>query len=433
MRVAIVGAGFSGTMAAVQLARLGRAEIVLIEKSGRFAAGAAYATEEPAHLLNVRARNMSAWPDEPDHFMRWAQREGLGGAEDFVPRHDYRRYLEGLLRQAELGGKVRRKAGAAVALAQDADGTVLTLASGERMGCDAAVLAGGNYPGRLPAGPDWPAELRVDDPWSAEGAAAVRRLAGQGDDLLLIGTGLTMVDVCLSLDGAGYRGRIAAVSRRGLAPRPHEAEGTTPLPYTPPARLAELMRWIREMGAKHGWRPAVDALRPHGSALWRGLSETERRRFLRHGRPWWDVHRHRIAPAVAARIDALREDGRLELLAGRIEAVAGGEVTIARRGGAGAVTRLYAGIVNCTGPEGRIERVDDPLVRQLLRDRVARPDPLGIGLDVDADSRLIAADGRASQTLFALGPLTRGAFWEIVAVPDIRGQAASVARLACAY
>jgi uncharacterized NAD(P)/FAD-binding protein YdhS len=161
--------------------------------------------------------------------------------------------------------------------------------------------------------------------------------------------------------------------------------------------------------------------------VWQGLSETEKKRFLRHLRPWWDVHRHRIAPPVAARIDALIAAGRLEIVPGRIRSEDGGAVVTDRRGG-GTVERQVAGVVNCTGPEGRITRVHDPLIRQLLASGRARPDALGIGLEVDEQSR-VSGDTR----LYALGPLTRGTFWEIVAVPDIRGQARRVAEAIAAY
>lgn len=437
MRVAIVGGGFSGTMAAVQLARLGRTEVVLVERRARVAAGAAYSTDQPFHLLNVRARNMSAFPEAPDHFLAWARRDGQSGPEDFVARRDYRRYLEGLLRQAEATGKVRRVRGRAVALDEDADGLVLTIEPGQRLGFDRAVLAGGNQPSRLPAMLDLPDERRLDDPWGEEGAEALRRIAAEtAGDVLLLGTGLTMVDAALALAAAGYGGRMLALSRRGLVPRPHEQTGAEPLAAQPPERLAELFRQLRRDSARAGWRPAVDGLRPHAIRLWRGFSEEERRRFLRHARPWWDVHRHRIAPAAAAGIEALRREGRLEIVAGRIAGARGGgaelELRIARRGG-GELEARVAAAVNCTGPEGRIGQIEDPLTCWLLASGLARPDPLGIGFDVDHQSRLIDGGGRPSRSLFALGPPTRGAFWEIVAVPDIREQAQRVARLISAY
>jgi uncharacterized NAD(P)/FAD-binding protein YdhS len=412
MRVAIVGAGYSGTIAAVEIARAAPgAAIILIEKSGCFAQGAAYGTRSPGHLLNVRARNMSALDGEPGHFAAWAAREGHG-ADDYVPRRDYRRYLADLLDSA---AGVTRVKGEAVSVE---DGAVM-LRSGERIACDCTVLAGGNFPSRLPSafGPG-----AVHDPWSPQGAEAVARAAARGGELLLVGTGLTMVDIAVSLEEAGFSGRVTATSRRGLVPRGHVSPPVAPLEWDPPARLRDLVRSVR---GQNPWRAAVDGLRPHSVGLWRAFSEAEQRRFLRHLRPWWDVHRHRIAPRVAARIDAMRESGRLEIAAGRIARVEGDEVTIARRGG-GELRRRFGAVINCTGPEGSIGRIQDPLIASLLASGRARADRLGLGLAVDMDSR-VAGSG-PSPALYAIGPLSKGAFWEIVAVPDIRGQAAAVAR-----
>ncbi len=412
MRVAIVGAGYSGTIAAVEIARAAPgAEIVLIEKSGHFARGAAYGTTSPGHLLNVRARNMSALAGEPMHFADWAAGEGHG-PDSYVPRRDYRRYLARLLDAAP---GVARVTGEAVAVE---DGGV-RLASGDRVGCEAAVIAGGNYPSRLPAAFGTQA---IHDPWSPEGAEAVAKAAERGGDLLLVGTGLTMVDMAVSLEEACFSGRILAASRRGLMPRAHVSPAAAALEWEPPARLADLLRSVR---ARKPWRASIDGLRPHSIALWQGLTEPERRRFLRHLRPWWDVHRHRIAPQVAARIEAIRASGRLEIAAARVARVEGDLVTLTRRGG-GEIRRRFGAVINCTGPEGDIARIRDPLIRNLLDSERARPDRLGLGFDVDPDSRLSGSG--ASPALYALGPLTKGAFWEIVAVPDIRGQAAGVAK-----
>src|SRR3954468_18906887 len=348
MRVAVVGAGYSGTMAAVEAKRAcPAADVSLVEKRGRFAAGAAYGTSSLSHLLNVRARSMSAFADAPDDFAAWLAREGLGGPETFARRRDYARYLAEILERSE----ARRVDGEAVAVEEKA----LLLASGDRLAFDALVLAGGNYPGRMPVRL---AVETVEDPWGPGGAEAIARLAAQDGDLLLLGTGLTMVDVALSLDDSGFRGRMTAVSRRGLVPRPHEEPPSPVLEAPPPARLGTLIRHLRKL---RPWRAAVDSLRPHSIALWRGFTPAEQRRFLRHARPWWDVHRHRIAPPVAARIAALRKSGRLEVLAGRVRQE-GGEVVIALRGG-GDVRRHFAAAVNCTGPEGTIGRVEDRLVR----------------------------------------------------------------------
>jgi uncharacterized NAD(P)/FAD-binding protein YdhS len=420
----VVGGGYSGTILAAELVRAGAA-VALLEQGDRFAAGAAYGTRDGNHLLNVRARSMSAFAEEPGHFAAWVEAQGLGDSGTFVRRRDYHRYIAGVLEEALATGHVRLVQGQAVS-AQDG---ALTLSDGETIACSATVLAGGNYPSRLPALLQSPTS--VDDPWSGEGVTAREALANQTGDVLLLGTGLTMVDVALSLDSAGFSGRMIATSRRGLVPRGHEEVPADPLLAPAPAGLLETARWLRAAAPERGWRAAVDALRPITRDLWQSLSLAEQKRFLRHARPWWDVHRHRIAPQAAARIAALREQGRLEIVPGRIGSFEDGEVKIAKRGGGEARYRV-AGVVNCTGPEGSVARVADPLVRHLLASGEARPDPLGIALDVDKDSRLLRGDGSPSPNLYALGPLTRGFFWEMVAVPDIRGQALGLARLLAA-
>ncbi|HEY0630149.1 MAG TPA: FAD-dependent oxidoreductase, partial [Sphingomicrobium sp.] len=240
--------------------------------------------------------------------------------------------------------------------------------------------------------------------------------------------GLTMVDVVLSLDEAQHRARIVAVSRRGLVPRAHAEFEPAPvaLDEVPQGSVSKLWRWLRRRGAEVGWRAAVDSLRPHSHALWQAFSEEDQRRFLRHARPWWDVHRHRIAPEVAGRIKRLVQLGQLEIVAGRVTDMWAGNqklsVAIQRRGRSDAMTHEFALAVNCTGPLGSISESKNPLLASLFDAGLARPDSLDLGLEVDERSRLATAP-RA----WAVGPLTKGRYWEITAVPDIRGQVAKVA------
>jgi len=271
--------------------------------------------------------------------------------------------------------------------------------------------------------------LFVNDPWSDEGRAAVLKVAEEGGDVLIVGTGLTMVDVVLSLDAAGHQGRIVALSRRGLTPRAHA--GFEPVSVerdeVPHGSVTGLWRWLRKHGAQLGWRGTIDSLRPHSHALWQSLDEEQQKRFLRHARPWWDVHRHRIAPEVAAVLQRLIGEGRLEIVAGRIKSMRAGNrelvVGIQRRGKSETKEEHFALGVNCTGPLGAIGRSEDGVLRNLFDAGLAMPDWLGMGLDVDRRSRVAGAE-----RLWAVGPLTKGRFWEIVAVPDIRGQVADVAK-----
>jgi uncharacterized NAD(P)/FAD-binding protein YdhS len=303
------------------------------------------------------------------------------------------------------------------------------LEDGRELRGDAAVLATGNGP---PAPLEAPgvAELGgayVADPW-AQGAL---QGVGPQDDVVLVGAGLTMIDVVLSLQERGWTGRALALSRHGLLPRTHGA-GDEERAGEPPGgeTLSQRLRAFREAARGPDWPTTMHRLRPHLQALWRDASDAERRRFLRHLRPYWDVHRHRTAPEVGGRIAALREAGRLEVAAGRLLAVEpagdGFELRWRRRGG-GDETALGSRLINCTGPRGDVSRSEDPLLRALLAAGKGRPDRHRLGLDVDEHGRVLDAGGRPQPRLFAMGPPTRGTFWEIVAVPEIRSQAVKLA------
>ncbi len=424
--VIIVGGGYSGTMAAAELARRGIASTI-VDGSGRAGLGTAYSTSENAHLLNVIAAKMGAWADKPEDFADAVAAEYEPDA--YVPRRRYGEYLSAILHDARATGLVSLASSEARSAERDGDGWAVMLADGSRLTGQALVLALGNQPPLPPPlARALPPELFVNDPWSDAGRRAIVKGAASGGDVLLIGTGLTMVDMVLSLDEARLRGRITALSRRGLIPRAHAEHGVAPvtLEEVPQGSLRRLWRWVLNRGAAVGWRAAVDSLRPHSQLLWQSLSQAEQRRFLRHVRPWWDVHRHRIAPGVAGRIKRLVQLGQLEIVAGRVTDMWAGNqmvgVAIKGRGKAEPVEHQFALAVNCTGPLGSITASKDPLIRSLLEQGLAKPDALDLGLEVDGNSRIPGAE-RA----WAVGPLSKGRFWEITAVPDIRGQVAQVA------
>jgi uncharacterized NAD(P)/FAD-binding protein YdhS len=422
--VAIVGGGASGTILAVQLARRG-IKSALIDGSGRAGKGVAYSTTEPAHLLNVRAEGMSALAGEPNHFADRFEAEG-GERRGFAQRRLFGRYLGELLDKAVASGCANVVHASAVGAERSNGGWHVALDDGERVEAEALVLAIGNQepePLRAFAGAG---DRFVTNPWGSQAQAAVADLAASGGDALLIGTGLTMVDLVLSLDAAGFRGSILALSRRGQIPRGHADYDPAPVDAdeVPHGGVRPIWRWLRKRSAEVGWRAAVDSLRPHSHRLWQSLDAAEQRRFLRHARPWWDVHRHRIAPDVAATVARLVGEGRLRVMAGRILEAAptaeGLSVEIRGRGAAAPQRMSFAYAFNCTGPLHSIGRTRDPLLRSLLDSDAVRPDQLGIGLNVDGNAR-------AGERLWALGPLTKGRYWEIIAVPDIRDQAAAVA------
>ncbi|HEX8382172.1 MAG TPA: FAD/NAD(P)-binding protein [Sphingomonas sp.] len=442
--VLIVGGGFSGTLLAINLLRHDGPRATLVERRpGQVARGVAYSAAHPSHLLNVRAGNMSALPDEPDHFVRWleARGEGKDGGKDgggrasFVPRTTYGAYLRALLDAARAGAPDRLTLveGEGVDLREEAGGVVLTLDTGEAIAGDAGVLAVGNLPPHDPPGlgaQTLPPACYSPDPWAADIGAGL----GDDDTAVLIGTGLTAVDAALLLDAGGFRGRILALSRRGLAPHRHQdgLPHCAPVLERPAGPLSGVVAHLRRRAADAGWRTAVDELRPMTHIMWGAATEAERARFLRHARPYWDIHRHRLAPSVADRIDALLGDGRLRFAGGKPVGVTvhdrGVTLRWRPRGTADVVETRAARIVNCTGPQGDLLRSREPLLRRLLDTGAIRPDPLRLGLDVDAQSRVMGRDGAASDRLHAIGPMTRGGVWEIVAVPDIRWQAWNLAR-----
>ena len=252
--------------------------------------------------------------------------------------------------------------------------------------------------------------------------------------MLIVGSGLTAVDVALSLRDLGHAGTIRMVSSHGLLPEAHVRE---PLPTVPPfvtvgspaaasvrATMAAVIAATRDAA---DWRQVVDGLRPQTVPLWRGLSETEQRRFLRHVARRWEVRRHRMAPEVAAAISALRSAGSLVIDRGRVTALtAVGDrirATIASAGQGHEV--LVDGVVLCTGPSA--DPGHDPLLARLMGQGLATRHPLGLGLAVDGDGRLMGPDGRTRQGLWAMGSLRKGAEWESTAVPELRLHARAIA------
>lgn len=437
--VVVVGAGFSGLLLAIQLLRAApKATIALIERAEEFGRGLAYGTGDPRHLLNVRAGNMSAFPEDPDHFIRWLALHAPPHKtpQGFVPRALYGTYL-----QALLATTLASEDGAArlvivpdevVALTVDPLGVKLRLAVGRHLKARQVVLATGHLPPHdLPAfPPDVLGSGRyIRDPWAPGAFAAVEPL----DQVLLVGTGLTAVDVLLGLERRGHVGRVVALSRHGLSPRAHDLAGPPAATLDLPARpeLSALLRLVRRVARDGGWRAAVDGLRPHMQRLWREASAAQRCRFLRHLRSWWDIHRHRMAPAVAAIVEDSKAKGRFAVYAGKIQSAAfvGASIEVTwRPRGEGTLRSLAVDrIINCTGPAGKAQDARSPLLAGLLAQGLARPDPLGLGIEVDAEGRVLDAGGRPSPVLSAVGPMSRGAYWEVIAVPDIRVQARDVA------
>ena len=415
-RVAIVGAGFSGAMLAARLAESGVAS-VLINRSPDFGLGVAYSTPFEGHLLNVRSSRMSALADQPDHFVRWleAHAPGFADPDGFAPRKLFGRYVQARLAGVEAAhpGLIERVVGTVAAI----EDTAVVLSDGRRIEAGAVVLTTGNPAPKTASG----GSARVlSDPW-AQGA--LDRIGAQ-DEVVIVGTGLTMVDMLQALEANGWRGRARALSRRGLLPRVH---GDLPDPPEAPSPamldgpLSARVKASRAVARGAGWREMMEGLRPITADLWASADPRTRRAIVRHLRPWWDVHRHRIAPRIGDFIDRLFADGRLSVVAGRVKTItaeADGVRLDWTRRGQGQPPMTGHWLIDCTGPGHAPEA--DPVTGPLLASGRARLDPLRLGLELDASGRVLQADGTADASLFVLGPPARAAFWETIAVPDIR-------------
>jgi uncharacterized NAD(P)/FAD-binding protein YdhS len=447
--IAIVGGGFSGAMVAVHLARLAgptSLRVAILEKRGRFARGVAYGTRSDHHLLNVPAGLMSASPDEPAQFLdRLRARDPDAHEGTFAPRRLYGDYLGDLLHAAKAGSAVTVDLLHADALSMHPDGEAgpfrIATEGGGSIEANRVVLALGHQPPQELAG--WEGspspDAYVSDPWSP---GAFRGLRPQ-DPVALIGAGLTAVDLVVEARADGHRGPIYAISRHGLLPFRHPRSPATPRPhFSVPATgsactARSLVRHIRTQAAicqddGGDWRSVVDSVRPVAQALWGSLDDRERGRFLRHLAPRWDVHRHRLAPAVDEDIQAARRSGQLEVIAARVLGLRseGGQaaITLRRRGAASSETLTVRRVINCTGPGRDIRLSPSPLLRSVLASGLGRPGPLALGLDVTESGALIRGDGIAHTKVFAIGPLLKERLWETTAVRELRTQALELAR-----
>jgi uncharacterized NAD(P)/FAD-binding protein YdhS len=438
--VVIAGGGCSGTLLAAALSAGSvdhPVDVVVVDPSPTPGRGVAYSTRCSSHLLNVPAEQMSASLDRPADFVDWAQQRDPGlSARSFVPRMLYGEYLEAVFHEAQCtsppGSSVVHVPSTVVSAVTAHAGALVRvgLAGGRFVDADHLVLAMGN----LPAKPMQPARgiavssRYIADPWRPGALDGVR------GSMLLVGTGLTAVDVTLALADRDGIGTIHAVSRHGLLPRAHREDRLSVPPLIAPpaeATVRGLITLLRRNAADRGdWRTAVDEFRPHVSELWRSLPDVERRRFLRHVARLWEIHRHRMAPEVSHRVEHLMSSRRLRVSAGSIAAHRdlpdGVEVAVRMRGTDVTATITVAHVINCTGPQLRISDAGDPLIDSLLSSGLVRPGPYGLGLDVTCQGAVIDGSGDPSSNIWAIGPLRRGVEWETTAAREIRAQAAAL-------
>ena len=444
--VAVIGGGASGALVATQYREVASfsQRLALVEASGHLCRGAAYGTQLPGHLLNVPASRMSAYESEPGHFATWlAQQMPDARPDSYAPRMLYGDYLNEILdKHAPLWPEIAHVGGLASRVTRNDGRWVVHLDEGTRLASRNVVLALGNLPPadpvRFAAGP--PAGY-IADPWSRDALDGVPPDA----PLLLVGTGLTMYDVIQTLRAQGHRGSLYALSRHGRTP--HARRGAWPRPLGSPAPAGaspvQCLRWLRaeiDDAAREGydWRTVVDGVRNRAASIWSQWTIAQKSSFLRHARSFWDSHRHRLAAPVHEQIEGLRRDGTLRILSGRVlsvvdtDAAPDGAYTLEvrwrARGSSDAQAMSVARVINCTGPATDYARVDQPLVAQLRGAGWLVPDALGLGVETDEDGALVDRDGRRVPGLYAIGPMRRPGLWETTSIPEIRAQAAALAR-----
>ena len=448
--IIIIGGGFSGTVTAVNIARLSPVplNITVIDESPVDCRGVAYSTRNGSHLLNVVARNMSALADQPNHFVDWLQTlcDHLDESpatlkEHFAPRRVYGEYLHNLFlwHSTSLAMakefRLERIRGRVEDITVSGEQAMVTLHDGRTLPADKIVLALGNQP---PAdfrlrGLDIESPKYIGNPWRDW----EQKLPSPDRDLVVIGTGLTTVDVILTLQDLKWRGKIWAVSRHGLMPLSHfkgfdypDPLADEPGPISLRRAVAIFQRHLREVRAR-GLNPAilVDKLRPHTQRLWQNFSLFEKRQFNRHFRTPWNVTRHRIAPEIHRRLSESIAAGQLEVVGGRLghctESQTG--LTLEIKGSHGARQIEVAAVINCTGPKDRYIPSDSALITNLVARGLIQPDAMNMGIQAAPNFAVLDAQGRESAVFFALGSILKGTLWETIAVPELRSQTFRVA------
>jgi uncharacterized NAD(P)/FAD-binding protein YdhS len=439
--VAIVGGGFAGTMVAVQLAAASAVapRIVMFDSAGAFAKGAAYSAASEHCLLNVRAKAMGAFHDDEGHFLRWLREQGYRDedadlANQFLPRNLYGAYLLDLLAGCREAGMLTERKARVIDIQRNDNGYVLIDSAGGSVSARSVVLALGNIPASFGDSSLGEAMLSHARPaWKILASDYVERDAS----MLIVGTGLTALDVMLHLTAHGHRGRIDMLSRHGRFPLPHAAPGKAAvlpaaLEGAPQDVLRELRRLVREFEAQgHTWHDVIDAVRPYTSGIWQRWTPAERRQFIRHIAPLWEVHRHRAPTSTLAVRDELIASGRLTVHAGRLfalEATSDGLQARYVDRHRGRASELHvASVIDCTGTQKDYRRSGEPLIDALLARGLATTDPLGLGFAAEPNGALIGRNGH-TEGVFVLGTPLRGALYECGSVREVRAQAATVAR-----
>lgn len=453
--IAIVGCGLSAALTVTNIIKIHprtQIRLIWIGREARFGRGLAYGTSDDNLLLNVPAGNMSAFPNEPDHFLKYCQSiDPSYNAGSFLSRRVYGDYLEATLQKTIADNtqfSLRTLLDEVVSVRKKLDsvGYILYTRSGVNIVADQVVLALGHFPPQDPAPVSdfYAHSAYISNPWGQNGVDCLNK---RGNVVALLGAGHTAIDTAFRLASGGHVAKIFMISRRGLRPQSHRPNSKSPnvaaFPKYFEDRLAKVRAYCKalrlevETGQTNGidWRDTMNQLRPYVPKLWQLLPLNERQRFISKLAPYWDVHRHRLAPSAHFRLTQMIKHQQVEIIQGRIVnyRVNNGLVEISlreRRAGDLLVLHSHA-VINCTGPSYDITKINDPLVTQLYRESYIRQDPTRLGIEVNDRYQIMMQSSAVNEGLFYIGPMLKARFWESTAVPELRLHAKNLAQILC--
>lgn len=440
--IAIIGGGLSGILTAIQLLEKSKDISVKIINSGQpIGLGVAYSTTDTSHLLNVPAGKMSAFPDNQKHFTDWLIAHGHSAEQiekQFFPRFVYGEYLSELVAALKQNKQVEIINAKAIDLQKQDSSYSILLNNDKSVFADKTVLALGNF---LPATPKSESQSFFEspnyfkNPWNTDYLKNIQ----PNQNILIIGTGLTMVDCVLSLKNIGVKGKLYVVSPRGYTPAPHGKKEIYPDFYSEVKgkTLLEIVQIVRKHlkiaeSKNSSWIGVIDSLRPHVQKLWIALSPKDKQQFISHIRHIWGLARHRLPLSVYTELSNLKVSNQLEIIGGRIiyiqEEGDGIYATIQLRGSSIKRKLNITRVINCTGPQNNYKELKDPFIQNLLTKKIIIPSEQKMGINTSLTGRVLSQDGKPSDDIYAIGSLLRGVLWETTAVPEISVQAEQIAK-----
>ncbi|MBE7443141.1 MAG: FAD/NAD(P)-binding protein [Flavobacteriales bacterium] len=438
----IVGGGLSGTLLCIYLMKYTKKplELFLFEKQQeQLHKGVAYSSELPYQLLNVPVKGMSLFEDDALHFYAWLKIQNIDiTPDDFVSRKLFGEYLTYYLEKTVLETKIHQLHivnDEVVDIEKQGKKQFIFCKNRDKIEVSKVFLCTGNFPASHLRGFSHEVLTNsnyVSNPWNGENLSKIK----PHDTLLVIGTGLTMVDQVMSITKhTNFRGNIIALSRRGLLPLPH---GDAPIFHLLPTidftkvSFFELYQFIKnevKRAESQGlnYRCVMECIRPHLDSIWKNLSISDKKQFINHFKPYWEVHRHRIPASSADYLKQLQEKGILELIAGRILSADitndKFEVKITPKGKSETFTLKTDWIIYCTGSQLNYKSINSPLYKSLINKGYLTSAAFDFGLNTADIGFGIDSNGIISNDLILIGPTAKGNnFWEITALKEIRQQ-----------